>query len=361
MWFKYCPKHIAHGLVPLFANPACVTLSVSEAYSRCTSATFPVHRSIPPRLPPVLPPLLRCHFLFFITPAPMQYPMGRWHANFAWHPGSECRTQPIVISDPFRAKQFLSFIPAQRLGFSRTLPLQWCLSTVCLPADTAFRPRNAEPAHRRFLPASLAPPAFHGSTLSGSAGCLHCQILLLLSRHPAFHGRSLSLYIASSNHPAACGTWSRLVMSRWTIYFPKLRLMPILASALLALAVAPTINSPSLLYYCRPFHQQSTHLPSTLYIISRARPPLITAVGHQRGTLPLHRRACILLSPAPHFAPPTFTRLPFRNRSLRPASRHNFSALTILSTPHPSDHAVRPPFFSKSYFSASHYSLALTL
>jgi hypothetical protein len=82
-------------------------------------------------------------------------------------------------------------------------------------------------------------------------------------------------------------------------------------------------------------------------MISRARPLLIAAASHRRGTLPLHRRACILLSPAPHFAPPPFTRLPFRNRSLRLASRPIFSALTILSTPHPSDHAVRPPFLFK--------------
>jgi hypothetical protein len=80
-------------------------------------------------------------------------------------------------------------------------------------------------------------------------------------------------------------------------------------------------------------------------MISCARPPLIIAADHQRGTPPLHRRACILLSPAPHFAPPPFSRLPFRNRSLRPASRHTFSSLTILSTPNPSNQAVRPHSF----------------
>jgi hypothetical protein len=219
------------------------------------AATFPVHRSSTPRLPPVLPPLLRCLFLYFITPAQMHGPHGRWHSNFAWHPGSECQTQPIVISDPFRAKFVSFFTPAQRLGFSRTAPLQSCLSSVCLPADTAFRPRNAEPAHRRFLPASLAPPAFHGSTLSGSAGCLQCQNILLLSRHSASYGCSQSLHIASPYHPATCGTWSRLVVSRWTTIFPTIYLLPIRAPALLALTVALTINSPSLLYYCRPFHQ----------------------------------------------------------------------------------------------------------
>jgi hypothetical protein len=50
------------------------------------------------------------------------YPMGRWHSNFAWHPGSECRTQPTVISNPFRAMLFICYTPAQRLGFSRTAP-----------------------------------------------------------------------------------------------------------------------------------------------------------------------------------------------------------------------------------------------
>jgi hypothetical protein len=37
LWFKYCPQQAAPGLILLVANPACVTLSVSEAYSRCTS------------------------------------------------------------------------------------------------------------------------------------------------------------------------------------------------------------------------------------------------------------------------------------------------------------------------------------
>jgi hypothetical protein len=41
LWFKYCPKQAAPGLILLFANPACVTLSVSEAYSRCTSGYLP--------------------------------------------------------------------------------------------------------------------------------------------------------------------------------------------------------------------------------------------------------------------------------------------------------------------------------
>jgi hypothetical protein len=137
-------------------------------------------------------------------------------------------------------------------GFSRTAPLQWCLSPMYSLADAAYRRQNAEPAYHRFLPASLPSTAFHGSTPSGWASCLHRHILLLLSRHPAFHGRSQSLYIASPNHPATCGTWSCLVVSRWTIYFPKLRLLPFHAPALLALSVAPTHCTPPILFYSRP-------------------------------------------------------------------------------------------------------------
>jgi hypothetical protein len=37
LWFKYCPQHAAHGLVPPFANPAFVILYGLEAYSSCTS------------------------------------------------------------------------------------------------------------------------------------------------------------------------------------------------------------------------------------------------------------------------------------------------------------------------------------
>jgi hypothetical protein len=178
------------------------------------AATFAVPRSSPLRLPPALPPLLCCLFLFFNTPAQMHVSNGRWHSNFVWHPGSECRTQPTVISNPFRALLFICYTPAQRLGFSRTAPYQWCLSPMCSLADAAYRRRHAEPACLHFLQASLASPAFHGSTLSSSTGCLHCQILHLLSRHPAFHGCSQSLHVISSSHPAACGTWNRLVVSR---------------------------------------------------------------------------------------------------------------------------------------------------
>jgi hypothetical protein len=102
-------------------------------------------------------------------------------------------------------------------------------------------------------------------------------------------------------------------------------------------------------------------VPLTLHVMSRARPRLIAAAGHQRGTLPLHRRACILLPPAPHFALTPYSYIPFRNRSLRLASRHTFSSLTILSTPNPSKHAARPHSFSKSSFSASQFPLVLTL
>jgi hypothetical protein len=75
------------------------------------AATIPVHRSSPLRLPPALPPLLCCLFLFFITPAPMQYPMGRWHSNSVCHPDSDCRTQPHVISNPSRVKLFSTLLP----------------------------------------------------------------------------------------------------------------------------------------------------------------------------------------------------------------------------------------------------------
>jgi hypothetical protein len=150
-------------------------------------------------------------------------------------------------------------------------------------------------------------------------------------------------------------------VSRWTICFPALRLLAFHAPALLVLPLAPTNNTPSILIYCCPRHPESTQASLTLHMISRARPLLIVAASHQRDKVPLHRRACILLSPAPHFALPPFRNLPFRNRSVLPASRHIFSTLTILSTPHPSKNAVRPHSFSKSYFSASQFPLALPL
>jgi hypothetical protein len=291
----------------------------------------------------------------------MHIPHGRWHSNFVWPSGSDCRTQPTVISNPLNEFLFLCFTPAQRLDFSRTAHFQWCLSPTCSPADAAYRPRDPEPARLHYLPASLASPGFPASTPSCWATSLQCQILLLLSRHPAFHGCSQSLHIILPNEPATCGTWIRLVVSRWTILFPTFHLLPIPAPALLALAVAPTHCTPSIHFYCRPGHPEPTQVSQTLYRISRARHLLIAAACHHRGTLPLHRRACILLSPAPHFAPPPFTCLPFRNRSRRPASRHIFSSLTILSTPHPSKNAVLPHSFSKSDFSTSQFPLALTL
>jgi hypothetical protein len=150
-------------------------------------------------------------------------------------------------------------------------------------------------------------------------------------------------------------------VSWWTTLFPVFRLLPIRVPAELGLAVGPTHCTPSILFYCRPGHPEPTHLPSTLYMISCARPLLIAAAGHQRATAPLHSRRRILVSPVLHFALPPFTHLPFRNHNLRPASRHNFSSLTILSPPHPSKNAVRPHIFSKSYFSASQFPLALPL
>jgi hypothetical protein len=96
----------------------------------------------------------------------MHIPHGRWHSNFAWHPGSECRTQPIVISIPFCAMLFICHTPAQRLGFSRTAPFQWCLSPTYSPADAAYRRRHPDPAWLSSSPASLASPSFHGSTQS---------------------------------------------------------------------------------------------------------------------------------------------------------------------------------------------------
>jgi hypothetical protein len=76
---------------------------------------------------------------------------------------------------------FICYTPAQRPGFSRTAPSQWCLSPMSSPADAAFRPRNAEPARRHFLPASLASLAESPRTPSGWATSLHCHILLSMA------------------------------------------------------------------------------------------------------------------------------------------------------------------------------------
>jgi hypothetical protein len=113
----------------------------------------------------------------------------------------------------------------------------------------------------------------------------------------------------------------------------------------LLLPMTPRLDSS----VTNPFHNQLCSTPSH----HRCWPP----AGRRPASPPRLRTSLT----GAHFAPPPFTRLPFRNRSLRPASRHIFSALTILSTPHPSKNAVRPHSFSKSYFSASQYPLALTL
>jgi hypothetical protein len=118
------------------------------------AATFPVHRCSTPRLPPVLPPLLRCLFLFFITPAQMHVRHGRWHLNFVWHPGSECQTQPIVASIPFLAKLFLSFPPAQRLGFSQIAPS--VVPVLCVPACRHSFPPAKRRAGSSSIPTSLS-------------------------------------------------------------------------------------------------------------------------------------------------------------------------------------------------------------
>jgi hypothetical protein len=113
------------------------------------AATIPVHRSSTQRLPPALPHLLRCLFLFFIIPAQMHVSHGRWHLNFVWNPESDRQTQPIVASIPFLAKLFLSFPPAQRLGFSQTAPS--VVPVICVLACRHSFP----PAKRRAGSSSL--------------------------------------------------------------------------------------------------------------------------------------------------------------------------------------------------------------
>jgi hypothetical protein len=93
--------------------------------------------------------------------------------------------------------------------------------------------------------------------------------------------------------------------------------------------VTPTVDSSAI----HPLHNQ----PCSTSSHHRCWPP----AGHAAASPP---RLPTTLTGAP-FRSTTGTHLPFRNRSLRPASRHNFSARTILSAPHPSKHAVRPHSF----------------
>jgi hypothetical protein len=167
-------------------HPLCVG-SIEDVLA----ATSTVHHSSTQRLPPALPPRPRRHFLFFITPAPMYVRHGRWHSNFVWHPGSECRTQPTVISNPSNAFLFLCFTPAQQLGFSQTAPLQWCLSSVYSPADIAFRPRNAEPAGLHFLTSLSLHPRFTAAHCPArpavciARSCYFSRVILLSMAAPS--------------------------------------------------------------------------------------------------------------------------------------------------------------------------------
>jgi hypothetical protein len=79
----------------------------------------------------------------------MHVPHGRWHLNFVWNPESDRQTQPIVASIPFLAKLFLSFPPAQRLGFSQTAPS--VVPVICVLACRHSFP----PAKRRAGPSSI--------------------------------------------------------------------------------------------------------------------------------------------------------------------------------------------------------------
>jgi hypothetical protein len=174
------------------------------------------------------------------------------------------------------------------------------------PADIAFRPRNAEPARRHFLPASLASLVESPSTSSGWASCLRYQILLLLSRHPAFHGRSQSLYIASPNHPAACGTWSRLVVPRWQ---PCSQNVPVAAN--------PRTGSACT---CRRAY--------SLHAINSFLLPPVSPVVDSSAIHPLHNQPCSTAShrrcwpPAGHTAASlprlltTLTGAPFRSTTI---------------------------------------------
>jgi hypothetical protein len=124
----------------------------------------------------------------------------------------------------------------------KTISLLYYRTATGLLSNSAFSvvPVANVLACRRSLPPATPRPglAFFLTSLS--------RVTLVSRQH------TVVLHIASPNHPAACGTWSRLVVSRATISFPTFYSLLVPVRALLALAVAPTNNTPSVLFYCRP-------------------------------------------------------------------------------------------------------------
>jgi hypothetical protein len=120
-----------------------------------------------------MPPLLCRHFLFFITPAPMHVSNGRWHSNFVWHPGSECRTQPTVISNPLSAFLFLCLTPAQRrASLEQRLFSGACRQCTRLPTQLTAGDTQSRLVVTSYQPRSLHPRFTAAHSPAGPAVCI---------------------------------------------------------------------------------------------------------------------------------------------------------------------------------------------
>jgi hypothetical protein len=156
------------------------------------AATFTVHRCGTQRLPPALPPRLRRHFLFFITPAPMYVRHGRWHSSFVWHPGSECRTQPTVISNPSNAFLFFSALLPHSDGASleQRLFCGACRQRTRLPTQLTARVTQSQLFITSYQPLSLHsrnPPAHRPArpAVCIARSCYFSRVILLSMAAPS--------------------------------------------------------------------------------------------------------------------------------------------------------------------------------
>jgi hypothetical protein len=93
--------------------------------------------------------------------------------NFVWNPGSECRTQPTVISNPLNAFLFHCFTPAQRLAsLEQRLVSGACRQCTRLPTQLTARETQSRLIVDSYQPLSLRSRNPRAHRPAGSAVCI---------------------------------------------------------------------------------------------------------------------------------------------------------------------------------------------
>jgi hypothetical protein len=276
---------------------------------------------------------------------------GRWHSNFVWHPGSECRPQPTVLSNHFGAT-FVS------LPYNRT--------ATGLLSSSAFSvvPVANVLACRRSLP--LATPRAGSSSLFTSLSPFN----RVSWQHTVRLGQLSALPHPTPSLASSCFSW---LLSVAAYHLPRspchMRHMKqtrrvAVDNPIPDLSLTANPRTGSACTYCRTYQQSATRSNLLLSVT----PAVDSSVSH-----PSHDQPCSTSShrrcqpPAGHTAasPPrlhtSITGAPFRSTTVytspfpqsQPSSRFPPHILSAYHPLHPSSQRPRSsspiPFQSLTY------------